>query len=83
MNWTKKQKAFALLEILIATAIVFLLAYYVIKVYYKDSALDKPTKKALAEQGIKTDNYSDMIKDSKKKVDEFNKSTENREKQVK
>ncbi|OGS45716.1 MAG: hypothetical protein A2539_08170 [Elusimicrobia bacterium RIFOXYD2_FULL_34_15] len=84
MSRTEKQRAFALLEILIATALVILLAYYAVKVYYKNSALDKPTEKALKEQGInaEADNYSDMIKDSQKKVDEFNKSTENHQKQA-
>jgi type II secretory pathway pseudopilin PulG len=50
-----------LLEILITTAIIGVLMYFMLKHYSGAPAIDKETKKAMSEQGIDSTNYKTII----------------------
>lgn len=66
----------ALVEMLVVLIIVMMLAYLYVKLAWKDSAgISQQTKKALAEQGIKTNNPQSVVESAQEKVDQFNKKT--------
>jgi type II secretory pathway pseudopilin PulG len=71
-----RNKGMALAEMLVALVIVMLLAYLYMKLVWKNSAgIDQKTKKALAEQGIKTDNPQNVVQSAQETVNRFNKKT--------
>ena len=66
-----KQKAFAFIEILLVTAIVLGLCYYLFNAYLKNSAMDAKTKDILSEQGIDTTSYKATINSVRDKVQDI------------
>lgn len=78
----KRQKGFSLLGILLAIAIVILLYYAAMKVYFRGPVVDKKTQQSLAEQGIDSTDYKKMIDTAKNKLGEIEKKMKKREKQL-
>ena len=77
-----KNKGFALVEMLVALVIIMLLAYLYMKFAFKDAAGVSPeTRKALAENGIKTNRPDSIVQHAQETVDKFNKVTEKTQKQ--
>ncbi len=73
---TGKNRGMALVEMLVALVIVMLLAYLYMKLVWKDpGGVSQQTKKALAEQGIKTSNPRSMVESAQEKVNQLNKKT--------
>jgi prepilin-type N-terminal cleavage/methylation domain-containing protein len=69
-----RNKGFALIEMLISLVIIMLLAYLYMKFAFKDAAGVSPeTRKALAENGIKTNRADSMVQHAQETVDKFNK----------
>jgi hypothetical protein len=72
----RKNKGIALVEMLVALVVLLLLAYFYMKMAFKDSSGVSPeTKKALVEQGIKTNRPDSMVQHAQDTVDRFNKKT--------
>ena len=79
----KKQSGISLISMLVAIIIIAIAYYFITKSNFSTASfLDKKTKEALKEQGIKTDNYSEMIDSAKNKVDEINKKIKEQEKKL-
>lgn len=78
----KNQKGFSLLGMLISIVIIVLL-YYALMKFLPKQIVSKKTQKSLAEQGIDTDNYKDLIDTAKNKMEEVNKKIKDREELLK
>ncbi|MBN1622445.1 MAG: hypothetical protein JW871_07640 [Endomicrobiales bacterium] len=75
----RNNKGFSIIGFLISTVIIALLSWYFFKVYMVKSESGRSIKKELADQGIKTDSYADMLQSAKEKADEVNKKLKKRE----
>lgn len=72
----KINKGFGLAEMLVSMMIVLILVFLYMKLVWKNTAgLDPHTKKALAEQGIKTNRPDTIVQHAQDTVDQFNKKT--------
>jgi hypothetical protein len=60
-----------ILELLLSLAVVLFLYQKVAEHYFKKPLLDKPTEKALNEQGIDTANYRSVIDSTKNKFEDI------------
>jgi peptidoglycan hydrolase CwlO-like protein len=69
-----KKGFFALLGVLAALVIIFILCYIVYS--KKTPFINKSTQKVLTEEGIDTSNYQATIDSTKKKIEEINKQYE-------
>ena len=79
MNLFKNQKGFSIIGMIISSIVVSLLFFYAMQFYFKSSPSGKKMKEALAEQGIKTDNYVEMIQSAKEKAGELSEIIKKRE----
>lgn len=78
----RDNKGFALIEMVIVIVIIGIISYFLIKTYFKGSQVDKQTEQSVKEQGMNPNNYTSIMKNSRAKVNEFNKSYQEREKQL-
>lgn len=61
MPYSISRRAFAFLELLIVAAIVGVVVYSMLKMYYKKPMVDKETAQALKEQNIDTATYKTTV----------------------
>jgi len=63
-----KIKGFVFIEIILVTAILLFLSFYLLKGHFKNNTLDPQTRNALSEQGIDTANYGTTVNSVRDKV---------------
>jgi prepilin-type N-terminal cleavage/methylation domain-containing protein len=78
----QKTKGMGMIEILISLIIIAILMYTILKMVNKDVANISPQeRKALAEQGIKTNSPRGVIQSARDTVNQVNKKNEDYQKQ--
>ena len=78
----KRQDGFSIIGMLISTVVVALMCWFGMKLYFKTTPSGKRVQEALAEQGIKTDNYVEMIESAQEKAKELAEKMKQREQQL-
>lgn len=80
-NISNKRGFISLIELLLAAVIILFIGYIMLNLYTKGSYIDKKTKKVLEEGGIDTSGYKGILDSTKRKIEDINKQTVNRNRQ--
>jgi hypothetical protein len=67
-----KRTSFTLLGLILAMAIIFILSYMILNIYFKIPILNKNLEKSLSEQGIDTSSHKAMIDTTRGRIQDLN-----------
>jgi type II secretory pathway pseudopilin PulG len=73
------KRGFSLITLLLSVLVLGFLYYFATQIYFKSSPSGRKIKKELAGEGIKTDNYADMLESTQKKAEEVSRNLKKRQ----